>query len=661
MLDKKMRDSIVLNEDVYRRFNLEPDNIPLDADIMVADPNQQKIDLLRIDISSKDAEPLESHPNCYFSSPFKKGVKILGFLSDRLLEKRHFDRILLDSLSDEELLRKCAFFFYNSNPLHDLASEILYEETERRGLDEELSIAYAYSTTKRATKEQISSMAEEERNVIEKVAREESYLLSFLAYRINRLKNVYPCEGLEVKTPDMKELDFILPHDVFGHPGKDMVDRATDFFLNVAVTLLKEDAEDVLEKYLLPVSRVVYERELWLYLQVMYVESNNRVVLRFDGDTVELLGRMLLETFKSVYLLACWGNIPGKYVFGQDAFSTKVIYAEAGDFDGISQALDFYCNLAEHVIPILFIPVLFNDFVPKDWRGWAGSMVDINPENVEKLLAMFNDRFEGFELEAGKIADVAIRYAPYKLDPKMVPFFLKEIQENRRYTLSPDHIIKIEWGPIQWVVLRDDYYPMIGALIKQDDGIYFAFFDIRDIERTFISSSMFQISRELGLSVYPLLVAAYRDMVVPHVKENIYNRRSVRRDNILETNEPRNRRREKTKIYVPRNVNENGSSKSGSGSSHATHYVVGFLRRLPEGFKTSEGARDRAKEWRMMVPDGYTFVRPHVRGRNQQEHQQKEVICWSAMDMIKRENKKSTTPPSRKGFEPKRGLGGDET
>jgi hypothetical protein len=45
------------------------------------------------------------------------------------------------------------------------------------------------------------------------------------------------------------------------------------------------------------------------------------------------------------------------------------------------------------------------------------------------------------------------------------------------------------------------------------------------------------------------------------------------------------------------------------------HQVRGFLRRLPHGQRPSEQALDNALFYGLIVPDGYTFVRPHVRGR----------------------------------------------
>ncbi|MEM2493684.1 MAG: hypothetical protein QXE23_09125, partial [Nitrososphaerota archaeon] len=48
--------------------------------------------------------------------------------------------------------------------------------------------------------------------------------------------------------------------------------------------------------------------------------------------------------------------------------------------------------------------------------------------------------------------------------------------------------------------------------------------------------------------------------------------------------------------------------------ARAAHAVRGHLRRLPPGWKPSEEARAIAMGFGVVVPDGFTFVRPHMRG-----------------------------------------------
>jgi hypothetical protein len=48
--------------------------------------------------------------------------------------------------------------------------------------------------------------------------------------------------------------------------------------------------------------------------------------------------------------------------------------------------------------------------------------------------------------------------------------------------------------------------------------------------------------------------------------------------------------------------------------SRAAHVVRGHLRRLPEGWKAHPEALRLAEGFGMVVPEGFTFVRPHIRG-----------------------------------------------
>lgn len=52
----------------------------------------------------------------------------------------------------------------------------------------------------------------------------------------------------------------------------------------------------------------------------------------------------------------------------------------------------------------------------------------------------------------------------------------------------------------------------------------------------------------------------------------------------------------------------------GTGTPKAAYMVAGFIRQIPEAWKTSDDAKERAKEAGMELPIGYTYVRPHVRG-----------------------------------------------
>ncbi len=60
-----------------------------------------------------------------------------------------------------------------------------------------------------------------------------------------------------------------------------------------------------------------------------------------------------------------------------------------------------------------------------------------------------------------------------------------------------------------------------------------------------------------------------------------------------------------------------GNDEERSAIQRQAHGVRGHLRRLRPGWTASENAATTAEEFGMTIPDGYTFVRPHVRGEGQ--------------------------------------------
>ena len=59
------------------------------------------------------------------------------------------------------------------------------------------------------------------------------------------------------------------------------------------------------------------------------------------------------------------------------------------------------------------------------------------------------------------------------------------------------------------------------------------------------------------------------------------------------------------------------------------HGVRGHLRRLRSGWSASGNATTTAEEFGMTIPDGFTFVRPHIRGEGQIDDPDNEVIVRS--------------------------------
>ena len=78
-------------------------------------------------------------------------------------------------------------------------------------------------------------------------------------------------------------------------------------------------------------------------------------------------------------------------------------------------------------------------------------------------------------------------------------------------------------------------------------------------------------------------------------------------------------RRRPVRTLPARRVRLTGRRTWGSGEEHAhirrrAHAVRGHLRRLAPGWHASHQARELARQFGIVVPDGFTFVRPHVRG-----------------------------------------------
>jgi hypothetical protein len=91
---------------------------------------------------------------------------------------------------------------------------------------------------------------------------------------------------------------------------------------------------------------------------------------------------------------------------------------------------------------------------------------------------------------------------------------------------------------------------------------------------------------------------------------------------------PSSRRGDVPVIYLPRGRYasggrgadgrmESGDSGGGTGITHRAHQVAGFLRQLPLSCRASGEARIAAERHGLRLPEsGYTFVRPHTRGKS---------------------------------------------
>ncbi len=77
-------------------------------------------------------------------------------------------------------------------------------------------------------------------------------------------------------------------------------------------------------------------------------------------------------------------------------------------------------------------------------------------------------------------------------------------------------------------------------------------------------------------------------------------------------------------LYLPRTVYRIRGKRNWGGEAEAraarrAHAVREHLRRLPEGWRASKTAEEAARTFGYVLPAGYTFVRPHVRGVGKEE------------------------------------------
>ncbi len=77
-------------------------------------------------------------------------------------------------------------------------------------------------------------------------------------------------------------------------------------------------------------------------------------------------------------------------------------------------------------------------------------------------------------------------------------------------------------------------------------------------------------------------------------------------------------------LYLPRIVyrikgKRDWGSEAEARAARQAHAVREHLRRLPEGWQASKTAEETARTFGYVLPRGYTFVRPHVRGAGKEE------------------------------------------
>lgn len=134
-----------------------------------------------------------------------------------------------------------------------------------------------------------------------------------------------------------------------------------------------------------------------------------------------------------------------------------------------------------------------------------------------------------------------------------------------------------------------------------------------------------------------LAVGAWRDIVTRETLDTFYDReREEKSERVKREKSNKTRTVKKAKVrYLPRRRYKS-SSKGSSAKTVSAHYVTGFLRRLPEGHKASQRQIEVSREHGIRVPDGYTFVSPHVRGGMMDGGASVRVVCYSALGLLRK-------------------------
>lgn len=166
-------------------------------------------------------------------------------------------------------------------------------------------------------------------------------------------------------------------------------------------------------------------------------------------------------------------------------------------------------------------------------------------------------------------------------------------------------------------------------------------------ERTQFESSLSTAAKLLGdndfmaTALRCLTLACYRDLVVPDVRDEHY----VRAEN-KQTKKERKREQagsgERLR-FLPRVVYEQRltAERRAQGLPLEPRWVTPFIRRLPATWQASERALAKASEFALQVPEGWTFVSPHVRPKPKDGEQppappRRQYRSWSAYDLLAR-------------------------
>ena len=203
-------------------------------------------------------------------------------------------------------------------------------------------------------------------------------------------------------------------------------------------------------------------------------------------------------------------------------------------------------------------------------------------------------------------------------------FLLAEAESNKEGCIPPNALVQISIGPFVSMELREIYSNVLVALRKPDGLVYYftvepnkSYWSAEFPHDENNSESELKVEKVLG-ALKLLVAAVIRDFWVVEHREFVFEQRQI------ET-QPRNRKESKgfRIVYLPR-VKYDCKAKPDIKScaseldtaTRRSHVVVGHLRK---SLKSSNHQLALAERYGFSVPDGYTFVRPHERGKSKRD------------------------------------------
>ncbi len=270
-------------------------------------------------------------------------------------------------------------------------------------------------------------------------------------------------------------------------------------------------------------------------------------------------------------------------------------------------------------------------------------------------------------------------------DPDLSRQLVQEIVEHRHYVLDTISVIELEELGVRRIVLTPEERPEknlvggqphfhLGFLVDHTAGTFSGTLTLSDDDipgterRTVLlmpslmehmgsethdspdsSEHGFEVYNEAQAAVELLLLSAWRDLVVPEVREQHYETDRLRKP---KGSGKRAARRGNLEVvrYLPRRLiyrraAREASERDGRREPSRLYAVSTFARRLPAGQRRSTDAEEFAQDSGIPLALHQTVVRPHFRGGTEDERQAametqsgqrlRTWRSWSALDLLR--------------------------